>query len=73
MESKAIVISGERQVKNARILILRAALKLEIRGLRRKGESVYSIAKREFGFTGNRDTVLEGMNAWIKNNISPNL
>ena len=51
-----------------RIRTLRSALKLEILGLKRKGQSVYQMVKQEFGFTGNRRIVLEQLNTYIKEN-----
>ena len=41
-----------------RMATLKSALKLEIAGLKRRGRSVYSIIKEEFGLTGNKRTVL---------------
>ena len=41
-----------------RMATLKSALKLEIAGLRRRGRSVYSIVKEEFGLRGNKRTVL---------------
>ncbi len=42
-----------------RMKTLRSALKLEILGMKRKGRSVYSIIKEEFGLTGSKQVVLE--------------
>ena len=44
--------------KNKRILTLRSALKLECLGMKRRGQSAYSIVKSEFGFKGNKKSVL---------------
>jgi hypothetical protein len=41
-----------------RMATLKSALKLEIAGLKRRGRSVYSIIKEEFGLKGNKKTVL---------------
>ena len=41
-----------------RMATLKSALKLEVAGLKRRGRSVYSIIKEEFGLTGNKRTVL---------------
>ena len=41
-----------------RMATLKSALKLEIAGLGRRGRSVYSIVKEEFGLRGNKRTVL---------------
>ena len=49
------------QIAHFRMLTLRAALKLEIAGMKRRGPSVYSILKKE-GFTGTRAAVLQQLN-----------
>lgn len=64
-------ITGEQNIKNARILTLRSALKLEVAGMTRRGRSVYSIVKEEFGFKGNKQKVLEQLNAHIEQHILP--
>ena len=48
-----------------RLCALRGALKLEILGMTRRGQSAYSIIKQEFGFKGNRQKVLEQLQAKI--------
>lgn len=65
------MITGEQNIKNARILTLRSALKLEVAGLSRRGRSVYSIVKEEFGFKGNKQKVLDQLNDYINQNILP--
>ena len=42
-----------------RMKALRSALKLEILGMKRRGRSVYSIVKEEFGFKGSKQKVLQ--------------
>ena len=43
----------------ARLLTLRTALKLEMRGLRAtKGRTAYSILQRDYGYKGSREVVL---------------
>jgi hypothetical protein len=59
------------KIAGARILTLRAALRLETQGLGRRGRSVYSIVKEEFGFKGNKQAVLDQLNAHIEANILP--
>ena len=49
------------QIARYRLATLRAALKLEIAGMKRRGPSVYSILKKE-GFTGTRAAVLQQLN-----------
>jgi len=46
------------QIQGARLLTLRQALKLEIKGMKRTGRSAYAILKDE-GFTGTRQQVLD--------------
>ena len=41
-----------------RMATLKSALKLEVAGLKRRGRSVYSIIKEEFGLRGNKRAVL---------------
>ena len=48
-------------IQNFRILTLRQALKLEIKGIKRRGRSAYAILK-EMGYTGTRQQVLEQLN-----------
>lgn len=46
------------QIEAARLLTLRQALKLELRGMKRRGRTAYSIL-RDMGFKGSREAVLE--------------
>lgn len=68
-----VVIQGEEHVANARILTLRSGLKLEIQGLSRHGRSIYSIVKEEFGFKGSKQAVYDQLDAYIKENILPDV
>lgn len=53
----------ERYLARAR----RSALSLEVKGLRRHGQSAYMICKQAYGFKGNRLSVLQQMDAMIAN------
>ena len=53
------------QIAHFRMLTLRAALKLEIAGMKRRGRSAYSILKAE-GFTGTRAAVLQQLNEQLQ-------
>jgi len=55
-----VVITGE-SINHYRFLILIQGLKAEIKGMRltSKGRTCYSILKREFGFRGSKQRVLE--------------
>jgi len=56
-------------IPKARLLILRSALRLETLGMKRRGQSVYSVVKKEFGFKGNKAKVLAQLDDHISNNI----
>ena len=60
-----MVITGERNIAMFRLLTLRSALKLEILGMKHSQGSVYALVKREFGFRGNKQRVLEQLIAHI--------
>jgi hypothetical protein len=60
-----MVISGERNIAMFRLLTLRSALKLECLGMKHSQGSVYALVKREFGFRGNKQRVLEQLVAHI--------
>jgi len=41
-----------------RMMVLRSGLRLEMKGLSRRGRSIYAIVKDEFGLRGTRERVL---------------
>ena len=61
-------LTNPDDINRYRLRTLRSALKLEILGLKRKGQSVYHMVRQEFGFVGNRRIVLEQLNTYIKEN-----
>jgi len=67
---KLIVLDTPDDIRAGRILALKGALKIEVRtGLRRRGQSAYSIVKDEFGFKGNKARVLSQLEDWIAENL----
>ena len=66
MTNKTIVADTPEQIDMLRFLSLRSALKLECLGMSRRGQSAYSIIKAEYGFKGNKKSVLEQMEKIIK-------
>ena len=48
------------------LITLRAALELEILGMKRRGRSAYSIIKEEFGFKGNKKKVYNQIDTHIQ-------
>ena len=53
------LITGTKNIEFARKLALKHMLRLEIKGMKRRGRSAYSIIKKEFGLTGSRAKVLK--------------
>lgn len=53
------------QISRYRLATLRAGLKLEIAGMKKRGPSIYSILKKE-GFTGTRAAVLQQLNEQLE-------
>ena len=49
-----------------RLLSLRAALRMEVAGLKGRGKSAYAIAKQELGIKGNKQKVLDQVNQMIQ-------
>jgi hypothetical protein len=68
MQDETSVITSPTAIENFRVRTLRSALKLEILGMTRRGPSVYSIVKKEFGFKGSKQKVLDQLVAYIKEN-----
>ncbi len=58
---------GQDAVLCYRALVLLSGLKLEVKGIKvRRGSSCYSIAKREYGFKGNKARVLAQLEAHLE-------
>ena len=61
-----MMITGD-DIQEYRLIVLRSALKLEIKGIRmHRGRTAYSIIKEEFGLKGNRQRVLEQFEELLK-------
>ena len=54
-------------VDRVQLLARRSALKLEIKGLTRRGRSAYAICKEVYGLKGSKEKVLEQMNELVNN------
>ena len=61
-----IILETPEQIAMFRLLSLKSALKLECLGMKRRGQSAYAIVKAEYGFKGNKKSVLEQMEQIIK-------
>ena len=61
------ILDTPDQIARYRLATLRAALRLEIAGMKRsRGPSAYAILKKE-GFTGTRADILEQLNKHLEN------
>ena len=60
-----IVVDTPNGIAMFQLCARRGALKLEILGMHRRGPSAYSICKKVYGLKGNRQSVLEQMEALI--------
>lgn len=58
-------LNTPEQIARYRLTTLRAMLKLEIAGMKKRGPSAYSTLKAE-GFTGTRAAVLEQLNKHLE-------
>jgi len=61
----AIVLNTPEKIYRFRLLVLELGLKLEIKGMKKRGRSCYSIIKEEFGLKGSRESVLTQFEAII--------
>jgi len=60
----ATVLTGEA-INSFRAKVLLSALRLECKGMKRRGPSAYSIVKAEYNLTGNRLSVLNQLESII--------
>lgn len=67
MNNTATVLETPEQIESFRLLALRSALKLECKGLKRRGPSAASIIKKETGLKGNNTVLLERFEAKLRN------
>jgi len=70
MANDMIVITGKENIEAYRILALRKRLELEIKGIRFRISTCAAI-KRQFGWKGQRKTILKKLNEYIEKNILP--
>ena len=64
--SEAIVANTPDKIEMFRLLALRGALKLELVGMCRRGQSAYSIIKSQYGFRGSKQRVLDQFEGYIR-------
>jgi len=64
------VLDDTTKIEAYRILTLRQMLKLEMKGMKRRGPSAYSILKG-MGYTGTRQRILEQLDEYREHVLSP--
>jgi hypothetical protein len=64
-DNKPLIIDTPEGMRFLRLLQLRAALKMEVKGIKMTRYSICKIVKDEFGFTGNKAKVLEQFDAYV--------
>lgn len=60
------VIDTPEGIAFAQMVARRGALRLEVLGMKRRGQSAYSIIKQEYGLKGSRQAVLDQLTAMIE-------
>jgi len=60
------MLTTPNQIALFRLMALRSMLKLEMKGMARRGRSAYAIIKDERGLKGTRQRVLEQLDAIIE-------
>lgn len=66
----SIMIDTPDGIAFARAAARNAALKMELQGLGRRGQSAYSIAKDVYGLTGNRRAVSEQLDEYVQGTLA---
>ncbi len=59
------VYNNPEKIDLYRMKVLRSAMKLELAGLKRRGNSVFHIVRSEFGLKGNRQKVYEDFSNFL--------
>jgi hypothetical protein len=66
-EGGGFCITGQDDIALYRLMVMRGGLRLECKGLKlSRGTTCYTLAKREFGFKGNKAKVLAQLEAQIE-------
>ena len=63
----SVSISGDKNIQLFRLIVLRGNLQLEMKGLKGRGPTAYSILKKEFGWKGSREKILAQLSELIAN------
>lgn len=66
-----IIADTPKKIRLLKYLTWKASLKLEIAGMKKHGQSAYSMVKKHFGFHGNKARVLAQLEQHIKADSLP--
>ena len=61
-----MIIDKPEDIDLYSIMVKRSALVLEMRGMKRRGRSAYSLIKEEFGLKGNKQRIFEQLTEIIE-------
>lgn len=64
-----VVFDTPEGIRFAQLCARKGALSLEIRGLKRRGRSAYSICKEAYGLKGSRKSVLAQLQVMVDNKL----
>ena len=67
-----MVITGKENIAKVRLISLRGALRLELRGMKRRGRSAYAIIKEEFNLKGNKQKVYDQFDKIVEEKLNIN-
>ena len=54
-----IICKTPESINAFRLLALKGAMKMEVIGMKKRGQSAFSMIKQEFGFKGNKQSVYD--------------
>ena len=66
----AIILDTPEQIQHARLLSLKYRFKLELKGIKFRGRTSYSIIKSEFDLKGSRQSVYEQFIQLVEHRIN---
>lgn len=64
------VLTTPQQIELYRLVTLRAALRLELHGMTRRGRSAYAVIKEEFALKGSKQKVFDQYNAIVEDALT---
>lgn len=66
----AIMATGEASINLFRMTALKSMLGLELLGMKRRGQSAYSIIKRQYNLRGNKQKVFDQFSKLVEETAS---